>query len=165
MPEPPPPSPSLTPAMLDTNVVIYTVDANDDARHGIATQLLADLTAGDALLLSLQTCNELYRNLVYPKVKTNRLNRAAFSHEDAISLLEGLLAASRTVVSLTPEVCLRGYRLAHRHSIQLWDALILSSAIEAGAATIYTEDIPAAAVPTGRLELVHYVNPFAGPEP
>jgi predicted nucleic acid-binding protein len=145
-------------SFLDSNVLIYASDASDPVRQAIAQRLYIDLVTDNALVLSAQVLNELYKNLTNPRKSSTR---PAVSHTDTVEIISHLIADAKETVSVSPTVCLRGYHLNDRHRMQLWDALILSAAIEAKAAVLYTEDVPGAADPkTGLLEGIRYVNPF-----
>ena len=62
---------------------------------------------------------------------------------------------------MTAPLCLHVYDLADRHQMNIWEAIILAAALEAGTEEIYTEDIPGATFTTsGILEGIKYINPF-----
>jgi predicted nucleic acid-binding protein len=65
------------------------------------------------------------------------------------------LAASRVVGSNAGFV-LDALRLAHRHQLSMWDALIVQAALAAGCTTLFTEDLQAGQR-CGNLEVV---DPF-----
>ena len=103
----------LPPSLTDSNLLVYASDASDPIRQSKAQRLYADLVTDDALLLSTQVLNELYRNLTNPRSKSNR---PAILHADALRVMRRLLLDARVTVSLTSDVCLRGYELSDRHT-------------------------------------------------
>jgi predicted nucleic acid-binding protein len=111
-------------AFFDTNVIIYTI--TDDPRGDAARICLSD-----GGVVSAQVLNEFVR----VARKKLRLDWAII--ETALDELRALVDEVRPVALSTHEFALS---FAKRDGIDIYDALILAAAIEAGCATLFSED-------------------------
>jgi predicted nucleic acid-binding protein len=113
---------------VDTNVLVYLFDADAPAKQAIARELLR---AG-RLVLSSQVLSEFYvtvtRKLARP-LDSARASRA-------VSDLRAL-----PVRDVTANLVQAAIRRCTAAQLSYWDALIVESAIEAGATTLLTEDL------------------------
>lgn len=133
-------------AFFDTNVVVYAYDRNAGLKRDRAKALIEANVRAGTLVLSTQVMVESY----------NALQRAALlKREAALAIVEAL--ADEHVVTTDADLVLRAIRLAQRHQLSHWDGLIVQAALDAGCATLYSEDMQAG-VRFGDLEIV---NPFA----
>lgn len=135
---------------LDSNVIIYAEGADSPPKRDLARALIAAIPAAD-LVMPMQAIGESTRWLFGKGglSKTAAADRAArwlvtcIVQDTNVPVFEGAL----TLIS--------------KHSLQLWDAVILSAAAEAGASILLSEDIQSGFQWRG----VKIVNPFAEPVP
>ena len=111
---------------LDTNVLIYAV-AKNDSRAAKAEALLA--SGG---LVSVQSLNEVV------SVARRKLGMSWKEVKEFLKLI-GILCPKPVPVSLdTHQAALA---IAEKYRYGIYDALIISAAIEAGCETLYSEDL------------------------
>ena len=125
---------------FDTNILIYTITA--DARGGVARSRL-----GDGGVVSTQVLNEFVR------VARKKLRLDWLVVESALIEVRAALDDVRPVALSTHEFALS---LARRDGFDIYDALILAAAIEAGCETLYSEDFQHGR----RFGALTVVNPF-----
>ena len=113
-------------AFFDTNVILYAF-RQDDKRSQVAETLLA---AGGAL--SVQVLNE------FVAVARCKLDR---SWEEIRHALDILLVFCPEPAPLTVETHERAVQIAERYGYSIFDSIIVAAAINAGASTLYTEDM------------------------
>lgn len=112
-------------AFLDSNVLLYLLSA-DAAKADRAEALLA---AGGTI--SVQVLNE------FASVASRKLGMAWGEIRDVLAVARELCA----VRPLTVETHDRALELVGRHSLSLYDALIVAAALEAGCRTLWSEDL------------------------
>ncbi|MEQ1901940.1 MAG: PIN domain-containing protein [Devosia sp.] len=127
---------------VDTNVLVYFGDAGS-AKSERAAKIVR---AGG--IVSVQVLNE-FANVARTK---NRLPWETIGQ--SLDLVKTLFEV-RALILATHEAAIA---LAQRHGLNIYDALIVASALEAGCDTLYTEDMQHDLVVEGQLRLV---NPFA----
>jgi predicted nucleic acid-binding protein len=133
-------------AFFDTNVVVYAYDRTAGLKRDRAKALIEANVRAGTLVLSTQVMVESY----------NALQRAALlKREAALAIVEAL--ADEHVVTTDSDLVLRAIRLSQRHQLSHWDGLIVQAALDAGCATLYSEDMQSG-MRFGDLEIV---NPFA----
>jgi len=116
---------------FDTNILIYCMDAGDPARQAKAIERFAQACEQDTVVLSAQVLQEFY-------AITTRKLQPALSPAQAQAQVERL--ASFEVVGSSATSVMEATRLAQRHQLQWWDALILEAALRAQADVLVTED-------------------------
>ena len=116
---------------FDTNILVYCMDAGDPARQTKAIERFAQACEQDTVVLSAQVLQEFY-------AITTRKLQPALSPAQAQAQVERL--ASFEVVGSSATSVLEATRLAQRHQLQWWDALILEAALRAQADVLVTED-------------------------
>jgi predicted nucleic acid-binding protein len=109
---------------FDTNVLVYTMTA--DARGIVARDRLSD-----GGVVSTQVLNEFVR----VSRKKLRLDWAII--ETALAEFRALVDEVRPVAVSTHDIAVL---IARRDGFDIYDALILAAAIEAGCETLYSED-------------------------
>ena len=109
---------------FDTNVLVYAITG--DARGNVARSRL-----GDGGIVSVQVLNEFVR------VARKKLRLDWPIVDAALIELRAVLDDVRPVALSTHEVAVS---LARRDGFDIYDALILAAAIEAGCETLYSED-------------------------
>lgn len=131
-------------AALDTNLLVYFEDASDAGRR--ARALLQRLDP-DRIVLPVQVAGELFN------VLTRKSQMSSAAARQTVERWSG----SFEVVGTTFEVLRAGIELASLHRLQIWDAIVLAAANEAGCGILLTEDLHDGF----RWESVTVVNPFA----
>ena len=135
---------------LDTNVLVYAEKAQrlpTDAHRVVAARtLVARIPTGD-LIVPLQVLGELYN------VLTRRHGRTAVAAAAAVDIWRTTFAVQETSSAAMAEAI----ELAARHRLQVWDAVILIAAAEAGCLLLLSEDMQDGFTWRG----VTVVNPFA----
>lgn len=129
-------------SFVDTNILVYAV--TDDPRGALARDLLQ--RGG---VVSVQVLNEFMR------VARRKLRIDWPVVETALASFRDLLDDVRPLTLATHEAALA---LARREGFDIYDALIVAAALEAGCDTLYSEDLQ-----TGRrFGALTIVDPFAG---
>jgi predicted nucleic acid-binding protein len=131
---------------LDTNILIYAIDHDADARHVVAMEIIEAAAAGDCVL-TLQSLTECFA----AATRGGRMPRA-----QAARYVEYLLTLFE-VVPLSDAALRRALVTSTGGRATWWDALLVATASEARCAAILTEDMHAG----GTLMGVRVVNPFA----
>jgi len=120
---------------LDTNVLVYAEGVErhpDDRRKALLSQaIIRGLTRGEGWSAAVQALAELHAVLV----------RHARRTPHAATLRVRHLALSCEVVSTPEEAFDDALTLAADHHIQVYDAIIVVAAAEAGAELLLTEDL------------------------
>ncbi|HEY2049546.1 MAG TPA: PIN domain-containing protein [Caulobacteraceae bacterium] len=130
-------------SFIDSNVLLY-LGANDPFKARRARSLLEQ---GDGVI-----------NVQVVKEFTNVCLRKLQRPWDEIDDLLGLVRSLARVLPLTVSACDDGLRLARRHRLSIWDAMIVASALEAEADVLWSEDMQTGLVIRDRLRIS---NPFA----
>ena len=111
---------------LDTNVLIYAV-AKDDSRASTAEALLA--SGG---MISVQSLNE------FVSMARRKLGMSWKEVKEFLELI-GILCPKPVPVSVDTHKA--ALVIAEKYGYGIYDALIVSAAIEAGCKTLYSEDL------------------------
>ena len=117
---------------FDTNILVYLFDAGAPAKQRQARSLLDKHTRAGETLLSTQVLQEFY-------VAVTRKLATVLEPEVAYEAVKEL-AVMPTVRVDTPLI-LSAIQLSRQHQLSFWDALIIRSALEGGASTLYSEDM------------------------
>jgi predicted nucleic acid-binding protein len=113
---------------VDTNLWVYAhLETPDDPKGDRARALVE---SGQRLTISTQVLNEYYAALL-----RNRVPDAEIQEN-----LE-LMMQHCQVQLLSLETIRRAHAIKNRYGFSLWDALIVASALEAGCALLYSEDL------------------------
>ena len=126
-------------AFFDTNPLIYAV-AEGDPRSAQAEELLA--SGG---VLSLQVLNEF--------VSVAR-RKILMSWSDVTQALDAFRILCPSPLPITVETQESALRIAARHDYNIYDALVIAAAPEAGCATLYSEDLNDGQTIDGRLDSI-----------
>jgi len=129
-------------AFFDTNVLLYAV-AENDPRSAQAEELLA---AGG--VLSVQTLNEF--------VSVAR-RKILMSWSDVTEALDAFRVLCPSPLPITMEIHEAALKIADKHVYNIYDALVIAAALEAGCATLYSEDLHSGQMISGQLTIR---NPF-----
>ena len=130
-------------AFFDTNVLVYVIGQKDER-----TSLSEALIAGGGVV-SVQVLNEL--------VAVAR-RKLGMTWEDIGEAVAAIRTLCPSPVSLTIETHEAALRIAEQYGYHIYDALVVASALEAGCATLYSEDLQDGQVIDGRLTIR---NPYS----
>jgi predicted nucleic acid-binding protein len=129
-------------AFFDTNVLLYAV-AENDPRSAQAEELLA---AGG--VLSVQILNEF--------VSVAR-RKILMSWSDVTEALDAFRVLCPSPLPITMEIHEAALKIAEKHGYNIYDASVVAAALEAGCATLYSEDLHSGQTISGQLTIR---NPF-----
>jgi predicted nucleic acid-binding protein len=132
-------------AFFDTNIVVYAHDRSASAKRDRAAALIEAHVRWATLVVSTQVLVESHNAL---------LRAALLDRRAALAIVEAL--ADEHGVATDAALVLRAIRLSQQHLLSHWDSLIAQAALDAGCATLYSEDMQAGRR-WGDLEIV---NPF-----
>lgn len=133
-------------SFLDTNVLVYTDDADAPAKQGRALDLVEAARREAWGVVSTQVLQE------YFVAATRKLGVPA-----EIARRKAELFARLELVILDLDHLLGAIDLHRLHSLSFWDALVVRAAADAGCRRLYTEDLQHGR----RIEGVEIVDPFA----
>jgi predicted nucleic acid-binding protein len=132
---------------LDSNIFIYLFDETDDRKRGVAERLIHQGLASGSACISYQVVQETLNVLS---------GKLAASAADARSFLDRVLIPVWRVMP-SQALYLRGLDLRERYGYSLYDSMIVAAALQAGATTLYSEDLQHGQ----RIEALTIRNPFA----
>jgi predicted nucleic acid-binding protein len=132
---------------VDTNVLLYRFDRDSPRKQEIARIELRRLILDRAIVLSTQVLQEFY-------VASTRKLKQPLQPAQAGAVVDYL--ARLPVLPVAVSTVQKAIALHRDCSLSFWDALIVRSAIEAGADVIYSEDMQAGQ----RIEGLTITNPF-----
>jgi predicted nucleic acid-binding protein len=127
---------------FDTNVLIYAV-AQNDPRGPRAEALLAK-----GGVVGVQVLNE------FVSVARRKMRMPWKDVTEALDAIRVLCPSPAPITIATHETALQ---IAENQGFEIYDALIVSAALEAGCATLYSEDLRHGQVINGKLTVR---NPF-----
>lgn len=130
---------------IDTNILAYAEGVNDFARRRQAREVLDRLDLGRTII-PVQVLGELFRVLT---------RKARFPVGEALRSVRSW-AGNCQISDTSATTLLTAADLAAAHNLQIWDAIILQSAVEAGARVLLSEDMHNGFVWSG----VTVVDPF-----
>ena len=138
------------PVFVDTNVLVYSRDARDAAKHQRAREWVGFLWDTKRGRVSRQVLHEYY-------VTVTRKLRPGLPVEEARSDVRTLF---HWLTAVDPEVMVESaWTFQDRCSLSFWDALVLAAAQSMGCGFVLSEDLPAGQ----ELEGIRVVSPFATP--
>lgn len=135
---------------FDTNVLVYAESLDDMPRRLRAREVLAGLD-GHELVLPVQAAGELLRVL---------MRRSRLSAVEAAARVRHWRCLFQHRPDTTDRVFEGALDLMAAHPVQVWDAIIVNAAAQAGAAILLSEDMTDGFVWRG----VTIVDPFR-PDP
>ena len=131
----------LSNIFLDSNILIYLIDNHLEKRKA-AEILMADIPYVNAQVL-VEIGNVCKRKLCYTKHEVSELWYHLMTHCKVADVTEVTVAEA--------------IYLCEKYDFQLFDAIIVSGALEAGCSILYSEDMQHQMVVEDRLTIV---NPF-----
>ena len=133
---------------VDTNVLVYLFDGDAPVKQQRAREVVGELVQARSLVLSSQVLSELF-------VTVTRKLREPLPAEQALRVVDDL--AAFPVVAVDAALVQRAAARCAVEHVSYWDALILEAAVDAGAATVYSEDLH----PGSAYQGVTVEDPFA----
>lgn len=133
----------MTRSFLDTNILVYGFEP-DDHRQVEAMRLIRS-----DCVISVQCLNEF----AFVSRRKRRL-----TWEETLRSIRVIADFTTTIVPMTLDVHRGGMRIAERHTLSVYDGMIVAAALTADCDILYSEDMHHGLVVDGRLTVV---NPFA----
>ncbi|ADI14070.1 PIN domain-containing protein [Truepera radiovictrix] len=125
---------SVSPEFVDTNILLYAVDHSEPEKQARAAALLSRLWEARSGCLSVQVLQEFYVNATRKLSKPLDVPTARQAVEDySLWVVHAPTSAS----------VLAAIDLQAAHQLSFWDAMVLNSALELGASTLWSEDLNA----------------------
>ena len=134
-------------AALDTNILVYAEGLNGSERQEAANRMIVDASRDHDVVVSAQALKELLNVLLRKSGRPPDEARAAVKRT----------AATFHVTAVTSDTVLAAAELVERHSLNLWDAIVLAAAAEADCDILLSEDLQ----PGFIWRRCRVVNPFA----
>jgi len=130
---------------LDSNILVYSVDARDTRKQSLALEIICAGASRDCPL-ALQAIGEFYA------AATARLKlRPDDARERSLQLLKAFDSFTHS-----PSAIRAAFAEAGKNRFSFWDAMLLASAAEAGCSVILSEDMQDGA----RFGSIAVCNPF-----
>jgi predicted nucleic acid-binding protein len=115
---------------IDTNILVYSHDADAGAKHAKARELIEGIWLRREIpFLSVQVLQELHVNMCRKGVNVDRSSQIVGRY------------MSWRVVDNSRQLLQQGFAEQKRWGISFWDALIVAAARRAGATTLWSEDM------------------------
>jgi len=134
---------------IDTNILVYAYDVDAKHKYTRAAETLEQLWLMKNGCLSLQVLQEFY-------VTATQKLKTPLPRDRARSIVERFGEWDPIPPDLA--MVLNATNLAERRQLSFWDALIVVTAIDAGATVLYSEDFATGSTIEGLL----VVNPLVG---
>lgn len=138
----------MSAALVDTNVLAYSVDAGSPARHAQATELLANL-GKERFRVSTQVLSELANVMVHPR----KLAMPPMASAEAIETVVGLCE----VLAVDTAVVLAALHARDSWQLEYYDAQIWATAALHNVPVVLSEDFSSGTTLGG----VTFIDPFA----
>ena len=133
---------------VDTNVLIYSIDANDDRKRRRALDLIEALPVSETIIPWQVACEVA---AVLRSMATTGKFRGNYAQ--AVSALRDCFPIVLPQLSALEQSLL----IQARDQVSPWDALLIAACAEAGVTRLYTEDMQGKPTING----VTFVDPFA----
>jgi len=131
---------------VDTNILVYAQGGNDPARQRVALDIM-DALGRDSMHLPVQVLGELFN------VLTRKARWPTLAARNAVLDWR----SSFTPIAASEDTLLSALDLACDHQLAIWDAIVVSTAADAGCRLLLSEDMHDGFVWRG----LTVVNPFA----
>jgi predicted nucleic acid-binding protein len=116
---------------LDTNILLYSEGVDGPDKQGVVRRVLSDARRNAELFLSMQACAEFFRAL------NGKFAWQRTAAQQAVFAWQATAACH----ALSADGFHNALGLATVHQLQIFDAMILSSAVEAGCLLLLSEDM------------------------
>ncbi len=131
---------------LDTNILLYTLDANDKSKQAKARKLIQVVTEQDIPVISTQVLQEFY------VASTTKLSVEPLLAKNIIRSFENM-----EIVQITPYLIREAVDTGILNVISFWDSLIVVAAESAQCELLFSEDLNSGQIIRG----VKIENPFS----
>ena len=115
---------------VDTNILVYTLDADTPLKRDRAREVLRDRARNDELFISTQVLQEFF------VAATRKLRIEPLVAKESLASLERL-----NVVVVTKPLIDEAIDLSILHQLSFWDSLIVAAATDARCEILLTEDL------------------------
>jgi len=115
---------------LDTNILIYSIDAEAGDRHEKSMHLMREMMTGDCVL-TLQSLGEFFHAAT---------RKGKISAKEAIDQVHDWMILF-PVTNAVPTTLRMAMHAVDKHQFSFWDAMILETAVQAGVTHFYSEDM------------------------
>ena len=132
---------------LDTNVIVYAHDRSSGKKHTIAMEIMEYLWERKKGVISVQVMQEFYVCVTTKILKPLPLKVAR-------KILEYLL--NWDLIINDEYITIKAIDLQEKYRFSFWDSLIVQSAIQSQAYTLFSEDLSDGQI----IKNVKIVNPF-----
>jgi predicted nucleic acid-binding protein len=140
------------PALVDTNILCYALDAGVPEKQVLAAELLSQCWRCERdLFVSVQNLAE-FSVVMTEKVKHPLPDAVLTRFIRNIISFDGW-----TVISYDPETIMDALDVRQKYSLHFWDALLAATMKQHNIGTIYTEDSH-----FKKLPWITLINPFTG---
>ncbi|MCC6322992.1 MAG: PIN domain-containing protein [Phycisphaerales bacterium] len=133
---------------IDTNILIYSIDAADDAKRRRALGLIESLPESKTVIPWQVACETaaVIRSMAVA-------GRFRGDYAGTVSALRSCFPIALPQISTLE----RSLAIQQQNQISAWDALLIAACADTGVTRLYTEDMQGRPV----IEGVELVNPFA----
>ena len=115
---------------LDTNIVVYAVDAHDARKHEIAASIIDEAIGGVSYCISAQVLFE-FANICQKKLGCD--SQTVLKFQDSLRCIN--------VADQTPQMVSRAVEIKALYGISLQDLMIVAAAEKLGCSELLTEDL------------------------
>ena len=132
-------------AFFDSNVIVYAFDPTAGLRHARAFNLVEQHALAGNLVISTQVLQESYSVLTRKRGVSPEVARTGLTQ-----------LAGQQVVPSSAAFVLEAMAFAEQQQLSIWDALVVTAALEARCDVLFTEDLQSGR----RYGSLEVVNPF-----
>lgn len=135
---------------LDSNIFVYLFERSEQDKYLRADDLVRENLDNQTGCISYQVVQETLNAII---------RKAGANSERLSQFLEDILLPFWEInrIDPTPDLYRRGLRIQVRYRFSFYDSLMVAAALEAGCATLYSEDMQDGQ----RIEGLTIRNPFA----
>ncbi len=117
---------------VDTNVLVYLFDAGAPAKQARAREVLEGDGGASFLVLSTQVLQEFYVTVT---------RKLGVPLAPGVALEATKRFAQLHLVYIDAQLIFDAIALSRRHTVSMWDGLILQAALDGGCSRLLTEDL------------------------
>lgn len=133
---------------VDTNLLIYSIDASDDKKRRRAVELIESLPESDTVIPWQVACE------VAAVIRT--MSERGRFRGDAAAAITALRSCFPIVLPQLTTLD-RALTIQTTKQTSTWDSLLIAACADAGVTRLYTEDMQGQPI----IEGVSFINPFA----
>lgn len=117
---------------IDTNIIVYAYDISAGEKHTKAVEIMKDLWNAGHGMTSTQVLQEFF-------VTTTKKISKPLDVITAKEIVKDLLKWKTVIVD--GGIILEAIDIHREHKYSFWDSVIIASAVEGGAGTLFSEDL------------------------